>query len=320
MLLRKPLPRRGKHPVSRIRTCIAWFPSPLALGTLGAALVLGLLSGSQLDAQDAASEQAPSRFSLAERLDRMSETSPLHYALANRSYDRALAEMVLADDIDAVEPTFGSTALCLAAKDETADAIDMVQALVLKRGADPAVPDAQGLTPLHYAAAGGNLAVVQFLLAHGADVNAKLAVDGAPDITPLFLAYQGQRTRIYDYLMLHGAEDIEHTVKQDLDVQAAIADAMGAVAGNQSDSVDTKAILGALLQSAVGAASAELHEQGRPELVPDIQNWISIGNEVLDTMPPLTADTDRAAYTAEVLRRTMARVAEQSRSLAVEPQ
>ena len=119
---------------------------------------------------------------------------------------------------------------------------------------------------------------------------------------------------------LPGGLYIEHTVKQDLDVQAAIADAMGAVAGNQSDSVDTKAILGALLQSAVGAASAELHEQGRPELVPDIQNWISIGNEVLDTMPPLTADTDRAAYTAEVLRRTMARVAEQSRSLAVEPQ
>jgi len=301
--------------VSRIETGVARFPPLLAL-----VAALGLMLGSQMAGQDAASEQAPSEFSLKERLDRMSETSPLHYALANRRYDQALAEIVLVDDIDAVEPTFGSTALCLAAKDTTADAIDMVQALVLKRNADPTIPDAQGFTPLHYASVSGNLAVVQFLLTYGADVNATVTANSGLNITPLYLAYQSQKTRIYEYLMLHGAEDIDHTVKQDMDVQSAVANAMRSVARNQSDSLDPKAILGAMLQSAMGAASAELHAQGRPELVPIVQKWMSIGHEVLGAMPPLTADTDRASYTAEALRRTMARLSEQSRSIAVEPQ
>jgi ankyrin repeat protein len=62
--------------------------------------------------------------------------------------------------------------------------------------------NAQGWTPLHVAAAGGNEAGIELLLRHGADVNAQSYV-GA---TPLDHAMTYAQTRtVVDMLLAHGA-------------------------------------------------------------------------------------------------------------------
>lgn len=116
--------------------------------------------------------------------ERLRAESPLHYELLFKHYDHALKAMPGIDDVDAIDSTTGLTALGLASKDESADAIDVVRPLVLTYVADVQQADAVGNTALHYASAAGNMAVVLFLIDNGADVNAANRMG----ITPLYFA------------------------------------------------------------------------------------------------------------------------------------
>lgn len=80
--------------------------------------------------------------------------------------------------------------------------LEHMQTLLAKRVAINAT-NAQGWTPLHVAAAGGNVAVVELLLQHGADVNAVSHI-GA---TPLDNAITYSRSQgVANLLRQHGAE------------------------------------------------------------------------------------------------------------------
>ena len=154
-------------------------------------------------------------------LEAIRAASELHYALYRKSYDEALAAMPLAQDVDMIEPTTGMTALGVAARDESADAIDMVQPLVLRCGADPRVVDARGYTALHYAAAAGNLAVVQFLVEMGAEVDAPNPLKESR-VTPLAMAYGRGRSRIVEFLISHGAEEFDPETKTSFELEATL--------------------------------------------------------------------------------------------------
>ncbi len=177
-------------------------------------MVLSVLGFAQ-EAADAGDE------SDRKKLEAIRATSELHYALYRKSYDEALAAMPLAQDIDMVEPTTGMTALGIAARDESADAIDMVQPLVLRYGADPRAVDAGGHSALHYAAAAGNLAVVQFLVEMGAEVDAMNPLKEAR-VTPLAMAYRRGRSRIMELLISHGAEEFDPETKTSFELEAAL--------------------------------------------------------------------------------------------------
>ena len=80
--------------------------------------------------------------------------------------------------------------------------IERMRELLRKRPAINAI-NAQGWTPLHVAAAGGNVEVVALLLAHGADVNAASHI-GA---TPLDNAMTYSRSRaVAEMLQQRGAQ------------------------------------------------------------------------------------------------------------------
>jgi hypothetical protein len=65
---------------------------------------------------------------------------------------------------------------------------------------------ADGMTPLLYASRQNNLELVELLLEHGADINAK-AKDGN---TALSIAFTNGNTPIYNYLKEHGAVETEN--------------------------------------------------------------------------------------------------------------
>lgn len=80
--------------------------------------------------------------------------------------------------------------------------LERMRALLAKR-ADIQAVNAQGWTPLHVAAAGGNVDVIGLLLQHGANVNAASNI-GA---TPLDNALTYSRSQaVADLLRQHGAE------------------------------------------------------------------------------------------------------------------
>jgi ankyrin repeat protein len=68
--------------------------------------------------------------------------------------------------------------------------------LLIERGADLAVPDAGGHTPLHIAAEGGYVPIAKALLDRGADAH---AVD-LEDQTPLSRATTRRHTAIIDLI------------------------------------------------------------------------------------------------------------------------
>ena len=166
-----------------------------------------------------------------ERMEALKAASRLHYELSSKNYDEALAAMALAEDIDLIEESTGMTALCLASKDASADAIDMVEPLVLKYGADIDIPDSKGFLPLHHAASAGNYAVVRFLVDHGADVNAVNVVmeESGGRITPLMMAHQMGRTRITSFLELRGAKKMDPEIREAMEAGRALIDALGAL-------------------------------------------------------------------------------------------
>lgn len=182
-----------------------------------AALVVSVLGFAQKPEEAVGGDQDPS----PQDLDAIRAASELHYALHRKSYDEALAAMLLTQDIDMIEQTTGMTALGVAARDESADAIDMVQPLVLRCGADPRVVDAGGYTALHYAAAAGNLAVVQFLVEMGAEVDVANPLKEART-TPLAMAYRRGRSRIVEFLISHGAQEFDTETKTSFELEAAL--------------------------------------------------------------------------------------------------
>ena len=170
------------------------------------------------------------------RLAQLRLEAPLHYALGRRDYDAALKAMPLATNINAsVADVHGipSPAICLAAQDDSADAYDMVQALVKRYGAELGLRDGRGLTALHYAAFNGNLPVVELLVDHGADVDApqrgeeseKEARDETRTrITPLYLAYHNGRYRVARLLESRGAKPLAGQALIEAKLSGALAE------------------------------------------------------------------------------------------------
>ena len=114
----------------------------------------------------------------------------------------------------------------MACADESADAIDMVEPLVARYGADVTLADATGSTALHYAARAGNLAVVQFLIGAGADVHAENIMGQ----TPLYWALEKKRVRIANILRHHGARELDADAMTGLHASIALQEAMASVA------------------------------------------------------------------------------------------
>ena len=183
-------------------------------------IVMALLSGAVLHRALGADDSEV--LSVEERLQ---QEFPLQYALLGKDYDGALAVMPTIADIDERSPITGLTALCVASKDESADAIDMVRPLVLKHLADVRQADHLGNTPLHHAAGAGNLAVVRFLIDNGANVRAE-NVTGA---TPYFTALENKRNRIAEYLLQFGAKKLTAQDTQQLNSTIVLKEAMGRV-------------------------------------------------------------------------------------------
>ena len=151
-------------------------------------------------------------------LEALFNNSKLHFELKRNHYDHALVAMMLTEDIDLIEETTGMTALGLAAMDESADAFDMVERLVLKYGADLKLADTHGYTALHYAATAGNLAVVKFLANFGARVDVEKEEGqgfrrAGHRITPLYMAYKYDRPRVAEFLRMRGAIDTDPGVR-----------------------------------------------------------------------------------------------------------
>ncbi len=145
---------------------------------------------------------------------------PLHFALRSNEYDRAIEVMRMMTDMEVKDP-WGRTPLSLAADDEAAAAYDMARAL-LQYGADPNGRDRDGLTPLHYAATAGNLAVVEMLVDRGAKIDAVIEDGKDENTTPLYLAYKKGRTRVIEFLENRGGT-IPDEQRKELEIQAKTA-------------------------------------------------------------------------------------------------
>ena len=149
---------------------------------------------------------------------------PLHFMLRKKRYNVALELIPLSTNIDARDSN-GETALTIGARDKSADAYDMMSAL-LSMGADPNLPNAEGLTALHYAARAGTLAVVELLVDRfGADVNAgKTPLEGDPDEneTPLVWSAIVGNLRVVAFLERRGAK-APKTAKLRMKIQIAQA-------------------------------------------------------------------------------------------------
>lgn len=142
-------------------------------------------------------------------------SAPLHRALQERDYDAAIQLLRSGADATA-ESAEGEFPLVVAADDGSADAFDIVREL-LRFGARSDMQHPNGDSALHRAARRGNMAVVELLVRHGADVNASRTRDtvvGKLVDTPLSLAYAYGHFRVGEYLESMGArapenEDIE---------------------------------------------------------------------------------------------------------------
>ena len=201
--------------------------------------------------------------------DRLKESSPLHYQLVGRKYDEVLKTLPYIEDISAIEPVTGGTALTVAAHDDTSDAYDMVKVLILKFGSDPNETDHNGYTALHFAAKTGNLPVVEFLVNQGADLNAapkRRCRDCAPK-TPLYMAYQRGHNRVVEFLESQGADRIDPETKETLDIQAKISEALDGFRGQRPPrGVDPKAWRRSKLNNVFDAGTEVLRSSGYVEM------------------------------------------------------
>ena len=264
------------------------------------ALFLSMLGYAQKTDETASSPLERAR----KRSAAIEAASPLHYALYRKNYDDALAAMPLAKDIDMIEGTTGMTAMGVAARDESADAIDMVQALVLRFGADPKLVDAEGKTALHYAAAAGNLAVVQFLVRMGAEVDATNPSRGSRS-TPLAMALAAGRTRVADYLLEHGADDFDPATRDNLEVSASMSEAAEKLVTEFRSrpreilESDPRESARRTFEALASATAETLRAQGRTE---DLKNWQQYTDLYLKVIEatPVEPGMSRSEYSKKV--------------------
>ena len=223
-------------------------------------ILMGLLSGAVLHRALGADDSE--ELTVEERLQK---EFPLQYALLDKDYDGALAVMPTVADIDALSPITGLTALCVASRDESADAIDMVRPLVHKHSADVRQADRLGNTPLHHAAGAGNLAVVKFLIDNGANVRAE-NVSGA---TPYFMALENKRNRIAEFLLQFGAKRLTAQETQQLNSAVVLKEAMGRVQNSMRPSEGPPTVEGfrANVISGFDTAIESLQAEGNIEAV-----------------------------------------------------
>lgn len=238
------------------------------------------------DSRSAGETNYPKVRERRDRLERLKKSSKLHYELFYKHYDHALEAMLQTENIDMVDEVLGMTALGLAAKDESADAIDMVQPLVMKFRADPNTVDSKGFTALHYASYVGNYAVVELLVNNGADVNLANSKIKGSAITPLYMAYQKGRTRIANFLKLRGAEDVDPAIRQQLDFAAALSQAAEKLR-NLPPGVDPRKALRYRFESLGNAAIAELQAQGNFEA---IAQWHTMKDRLLRALEQTPRD------------------------------
>ena len=180
---------------------ITWFKGVVvAIAMLG--LTLQPAIGQELPAE---TDNPPSELELQAQV---AEEPSLHFLLFMGRYDQALEAMVRTADLNALDSE-GNTPLTIAARDQSADAYDMVEAL-LRYGAKPEERDADGRTALHYAVEAGTLSVVQLLVdRYGVDVNVpRLDADGEPigSEVPVIGALLSGNQRIVKFLEERGAD------------------------------------------------------------------------------------------------------------------
>lgn len=159
--------------------------------------------------------------------EKLQREYPLHWALMVKDYDEASRLIPLTADLNALDPT-GKTPLTVATEDESADAFDMVEAL-LRMGADPALADSRGLSPLHYAARAGTLSVVHLLVdRYGGDVDIGPTEDSPsfeinPILTPLQMAYEKGHSRIVEFLEQRGSR-LPDEIAEEAQTQARVVE------------------------------------------------------------------------------------------------
>ena len=262
-------------------------------------------------------EQGPGQSEADERTEAFRRTAPLHFALRARDYDGALAAMLVQQDIDEVlEDERGKALqpLCLAAQDASADAYDMVRALILSYGADPNVRDGRGQSPLHYAAANGNLAVVELLVQHGADVNAMVSGSDEP-LTPLYLATRFGMGRVADFLRSYGADELDGDLASRLKVDAAIGRAhIAALERVLEEGLAFSDTVRAVYEETTAAAVAELEAAGRLQ---EAAIWRALGSRAAEVVirdaPGVDSDLD--AWVAVTTQKLLSEVPESLRAV-----
>ena len=83
---------------------------------------------------------------------------------------------------------------------------ELVVVVLIAHGADVQASDERGVTPLHAAAEGGHVAIVELLIENGSDVNARSHAEGYhAGYTPVISAGQRGHFDIVDLLRAYGA-------------------------------------------------------------------------------------------------------------------
>ena len=234
------------------------------------------------------------------------EDTTLHNELRKRNYDHALKAMTIAEDINAIDPNTGHTALSIAATDESADAYDMVKALVVMYGADLGTRDGRGFTPLHHASAAGTLAVVELLLENGAEVNAVNELINKK-MTPLYMAVWFNRPRVAAMLRLNGAEELDEETANALRMDAAIQRARRAAYDQMDENFpdSPEDALQIMYDHISRAVIAEYEALGQLE---EAARWRNFGAdrmaEIISQYPP-SEDGDPQEWLARITQRVM---------------
>jgi len=148
--------------------------------------------------------------------------SALHFAI-ERNFPEIIRILVQEAAINVnLANADGLTSLHLIASAPPSAYTADVARFLLTHGGDPSIPDANGTTPLHLAAATGNQKLLElFSEAYGVSLN----VRDEEGESPLFYAVRGRHVNVIRYLFRYGAE---HSLKnQDGETALEVADSIG---------------------------------------------------------------------------------------------